>query len=86
MIPVPDITKRSIFAAAYVAALVLLLSGAVALSVLEESWSSVMLGAGTLVLGLAGMITVLRGIEKNDYKIIGAGAAATAIAALLILI
>lgn len=85
MIPVPCITKRSILAAAYVAALVLLLSGIVALSVLEESWSSVALGAGTLVLGLAGMIAVFRGVEKNDYRIVGAGAAATAVTAALIL-
>ena len=72
-------------AGAYVAALMLLLSGALAAAVSEESWGPVALGAGTLCLGFGGMAAVFWGAEKGDYRIAAAGAAAAAAAAVLIL-
>lgn len=79
------LSKRSALAAAYVLALALLLSGAVAAAALSEPWSPVALGAGTLLLGLAGMIALLGGIEKGDRRTTAAGAIATAAAVALVL-
>lgn len=72
-------------AGAYVAALMLMLSGALAASVSEESWGPVALGAGTLCLGFGGMAAVFWGAEKGDYRMVAAGAAAAAGSAAIIL-
>lgn len=79
------LSKRSALAAAYSAALALLLSGAVAAAALSEPWGPVALGVGTLFLGLAGMAALLRGIERNDRRTTVAGAVTTAAAVALVL-
>ena len=89
MIPPGLVTKRRVLASAYIAAMVVMLSGTFAPAARDTPWGPALAGVGILALAVAGTAAIFFGLRSGRRRIpvalVTAGVAAVVTAAWLVL-
>ena len=76
MIPPGLVTKRRVLASAYIAAMVVMLSGTFAPAARDTPWGPALAGVGILALAAAGMAVVFFGLRSGRRRVSVVSAAA----------